>query len=80
MSGPGVAHLLTDPGGFAGEVIAFGHTRGDLGRIGIEVGEVLGLRHEDIDPAGRLIRVRARRNSNQPRVKSGHARSRYRQP
>ena len=42
-----------------------------LSGTGMRVGEVLGLRHEDIDPAGSLIRVRARRNSNYARVKSG---------
>ncbi len=42
-----------------------------LAGTGMRIGEVLGLRHEDIDPANRLIRVRARRNSNHARVKSG---------
>lgn len=42
-----------------------------LAGTGMRVGEALGLRHEDIDPAGRLVRVRARRNSNHARVKSG---------
>ena len=38
---------------------------------GLRIGEALGLRHDDIDPAGRLVRVRARRNANHARVKSG---------
>ena len=42
-----------------------------LAGTGMRVGEALGLRHEDIDPAERLVRVRARRNSNQARVKCG---------
>ncbi|WP_413769009.1 tyrosine-type recombinase/integrase [Rhodococcus pyridinivorans] len=42
-----------------------------LAGTGMRVGEALGLRHEDLDPAGRLVRVRARCNSNRARVKSG---------
>ena len=44
---------------------------GLLAGTGMRVGEALGLRHEDIDPAGRLVRVRARHNVNRARVKSG---------
>lgn len=42
-----------------------------LAGTGMRIGEALGLRHEDIDAAGTLVRVRARRNSNGARVKSG---------
>ncbi len=42
-----------------------------LASTGIRVGEALGLRHEDIDAAGTLIRIRKRRNSNGARVKGG---------
>ncbi|MBF6427880.1 tyrosine-type recombinase/integrase [Nocardia cyriacigeorgica] len=38
---------------------------------GLRIGEALGLRHEDIDAAGRLIRVRSRSNTNGARVKTG---------
>ena len=42
-----------------------------LAGTGMRIGEVLGLRPEDIDVAGTLIRVRSRRNANHARVKSG---------
>jgi integrase/recombinase XerD len=42
-----------------------------LAGTGMRIGEALGLRHEDIDAAGTLIRIRARLNSNGARVKSG---------
>jgi integrase/recombinase XerD len=42
-----------------------------LAGTGMRIGEALGLRHEDIDAAGTLIRIRARRNSNGVRVKGG---------
>jgi integrase/recombinase XerD len=42
-----------------------------LAGTGMRIGEALGLRHEDIDAAGTLIRIRSRRNSNGARVKSG---------
>ena len=42
-----------------------------LAETGMRVGEALGLRHEDIDAAGRLVRVRSRLNVNGARVKSG---------
>lgn len=42
-----------------------------LAGTGMRIGEALGLRHEDIDAAGTLIRIRARRNSNGARVKGG---------
>jgi integrase/recombinase XerD len=42
-----------------------------LAGTGMRIGEVLGLRHEDIDTAGRLVRVRPRRNPNRARAKSG---------
>ena len=38
---------------------------------GMRIGEALGLRHEDIDAAGTLIRIRLRDNSNGARVKGG---------
>ena len=42
-----------------------------LAGTGMRVGEALGLRHADIDSAGRLVRVRSRLNVNGARVKSG---------
>ena len=42
-----------------------------LSGTGMRIGEALGLRHEDIDAAGTLIRIRSRRNSNGARVKGG---------
>lgn len=42
-----------------------------LAGTGMRIGEALGLRHEDIDTAGRLIRVRPRRNVNRARAKTG---------
>jgi integrase/recombinase XerD len=42
-----------------------------LAGTGMRIGEALGLRHEDIDAAGTLIRIRSRDNSNGARVKSG---------
>jgi integrase/recombinase XerD len=38
---------------------------------GMRIGEALGLRHEDIDAAATLIRIRLRDNSNGVRVKGG---------
>ncbi len=40
-----------------------------LAGTGMRIGEALGLRHEDIDAAGTLIRVRSRFNTNGARVK-----------
>lgn len=37
----------------------------------MRIGEALGLRHADVDPAGRLVRVRWRLNANGARVKGG---------
>ncbi len=45
----------------------------------MRIGEALGLRHEDIDAAATLIRIRARRNSNGARVKGG-GNARFRSP
>jgi integrase/recombinase XerD len=42
-----------------------------LAETGMRIGEMLGLRHDDIDPAGRLVRVRPRLNHNGARAKSG---------
>lgn len=42
-----------------------------LAGTGMRIGEALGLRHDDIDAAGGLVRVRSRLNSNGARVKSG---------
>jgi integrase/recombinase XerD len=42
-----------------------------LAGTGMRIGEALGLRHEDIDAASTLIRIRARRNINGARVKGG---------
>jgi integrase/recombinase XerD len=42
-----------------------------LAGTGMRIGEALGLRHEDIDAAGTLIRIRLRDNSNGARVKGG---------
>lgn len=40
-----------------------------LADAGLRVGEALGLRHEDIDPAARLVTVTPRRNRNGARAK-----------
>jgi site-specific recombinase XerD len=40
-----------------------------LAGTGMRIGEALGLRHEDIDAAGSLVRIRRRTNSNGARVK-----------
>lgn len=42
-----------------------------LAGTGMRIGVALGLRHEDIDAAGRVVRVRPRRNANRARAKSG---------
>lgn len=42
-----------------------------LASSGLRVGEALGLRHSDIDAAGRLVSVVPRVNSNRARAKSG---------
>lgn len=42
-----------------------------LAGTGMRIGEALGLRHEDIDAAATLVRVRLRDNSNGARVKGG---------
>lgn len=42
-----------------------------LAGTGMRIGEVLGLRHEDIDTAGCVVRVQPRRNVNAARAKSG---------
>lgn len=41
-----------------------------LAETGLRVGEALGLRHEDVDAAGRLVHVRPRQNANGARAKS----------
>ena len=40
---------------------------------GVRIGEALGLRHEDIDIAGRVLTVRPRSNDNRARAKAGVA-------
>jgi site-specific recombinase XerD len=42
-----------------------------LAGSGMRIGEALGLRHEDIDAAECIVRVRARRNANNARAKTG---------
>jgi integrase/recombinase XerD len=42
-----------------------------LAGTGMRIGEALGLRHEDVDVAARLIHVRPRRNVNKARAKTG---------
>ncbi|HEX5402320.1 MAG TPA: tyrosine-type recombinase/integrase [Pseudonocardiaceae bacterium] len=42
-----------------------------LAQTGMRIGEALGLRHDDVDPAHSLIRVRSRLNDNGARVKNG---------
>jgi len=42
-----------------------------LAGTGMRIGEALGLRHEDIDTAGRVVRVQPRRNANRARAKTG---------
>ncbi|MEP7179283.1 MAG: site-specific integrase [Pseudonocardiales bacterium] len=42
---------------------------------GVRIGEALGLRHEDLDIAGRQVAVVARVNDNRARAKSGRSRS-----
>ncbi|MEU5763969.1 tyrosine-type recombinase/integrase [Nocardia sp. NPDC047648] len=42
-----------------------------LAGTGMRIGEALGLRHEDIDAASTLIRIRLRDNSNGARAKGG---------
>src|ERR1700758_1933897 len=42
-----------------------------LASTGMRIGEALGLRHEDIDAAATLVRIRLRDNSNGARVKGG---------
>ena len=42
---------------------------------GVRIGEALGLRHEDIDAASRVLRVEPRTNSNGARVKNHSERS-----
>lgn len=42
---------------------------------GIRIGEALGLRHEDVDVAGRQISINPRTNANRARVKSGRYRT-----
>lgn len=42
---------------------------------GMRIGEALGLRHEDLDIAGRTVHVVARVNDNGARAKSGRSRS-----
>jgi integrase len=42
---------------------------------GLRIGEALGLRHEDIDIAGRAVTVAPRLNDNRARAKSGVART-----
>ena len=42
-----------------------------LAGSGMRIGEALGLRHEDIDTAASVVRVRHRRNANNARAKTG---------
>lgn len=42
-----------------------------LAGSGMRIGEALGLRHEDIDAAECIVRVRSRRNANNARAKTG---------
>src|SRR6516225_1827687 len=42
-----------------------------LAEAGLRIGEALGLRHEDIDAAGRVVSVVPRANANRARAKSG---------
>lgn len=42
---------------------------------GMRVGEALGLRHEDLDPAERQVRIIARINGNGARAKAGRSRT-----
>jgi site-specific recombinase XerD len=42
-----------------------------LAGSGMRIGEALGLRHEDIDAAACVVRVRRRRNANSARAKTG---------
>lgn len=42
-----------------------------LAGTGMRIGEALGLRHEDIDAAGTLVKIRLRHNSNGARAKGG---------
>src|SRR6476660_4268892 len=42
---------------------------------GVRIGEALGLRHEDLDVAGRTVTVRPRCNDNRARVKAGVCRT-----
>jgi len=42
---------------------------------GMRIGEALGLRHEDMDVAGRVVTVRPRVNDNGARAKSGRSRT-----
>lgn len=43
-----------------------------LARTGMRIGEALGLRHEDIDAAGSMVRIRRRNNSNGARAKGAN--------
>jgi integrase len=42
-----------------------------LAGSGMRIGEALGLRHEDIDSAECIVRVRSRQNANNARAKTG---------
>ena len=42
---------------------------------GVRIGEALGLRHEDLDIAGRTVTVRPRPNDNRARAKTGVCRT-----
>ncbi len=42
---------------------------------GVRIGEALGLRHEDLDIAGRVLTVRPRSNDNRARAKAGVCRT-----
>lgn len=64
------------PGEVARVVSACDHLRDRLlfsvlAGSGMRIGEALGLRHEDIDTAACIIRVRRRRNANNARAKTG---------
>jgi hypothetical protein len=41
----------------------------------VRIGEALGLRHEDLDIAGRVLTVRPRSNDNRARAKAGVCRT-----
>ncbi|CAH0127144.1 Tyrosine recombinase XerD [Arthrobacter sp. Bi83] len=65
-----------NPGQVSAVLDACDHLRdrllfGLLAGSGMRIGEALGLRHEDIDSAACIVRVRSRRNANNARAKTG---------